>query len=154
MNRRIHSKASVFLLELMINILFFSVLMCVSLKFFVTARTTTNKTVAVEEAINWCQNLASIYQSGDGTLECYEYYYPDAIILEDEMIIQLDDNYQVTSGNSSYQIVANISDTEGNGLKQIKLRFIDSYGENVFGIKANHYSAIHPQNVKGGGTNE
>lgn len=60
------SKSELFLMELIIVILFFSLSAAVCLQLFVKAHTLDEKTVEQYNTVVWCQNLAELYTEYDG----------------------------------------------------------------------------------------
>ena len=66
------SKSSIFLLEILINILLFSVLCVCSLQFFIKSYQLTDNTTTLHHAVTACNNVAAVFQSGDGTLASVE----------------------------------------------------------------------------------
>lgn len=76
------SKSSLFLMEMIISILFFSVAAAACIQLFVKAHLIDNQTKEQNQAVIWSQNLAELWYASDGNLcSVYEQLcidYPDA----------------------------------------------------------------------------
>lgn len=70
-----HSKTSLFLMELIISILFFSLAATVCIQLFVHSHTLSRETVNMNNAIIETQNITEIYYSNDGNIENIPDYY-------------------------------------------------------------------------------
>lgn len=79
MNRQPKSKTSLFLMELIIIILFFSVASAVCVQFFVKAHTIGEKTRELNYAVAAAQGFAEVMRGTDGSMESILAVYPDAI---------------------------------------------------------------------------
>lgn len=64
-----HSRSSLFLMELIIAILFFSLAGAVCIRLFVTAHSISQNTIARNHAITQTQNLAEAWLSAEGSQE-------------------------------------------------------------------------------------
>lgn len=78
------SKSSLFLMELILSILFFSVTSAACIQLFVKAHLLDNQTKEQNQSVIWSQNLAELWYSFDGEIaSVYEQLctdYPDAAI--------------------------------------------------------------------------
>ena len=90
MNKYRHSKSSLFLLEIMLNILFFAVLVTICLQLFFKAHNLSTDTSALHRAVTTCTSIAEVYQSNPDGEEMILNIYPDAIILNNTIIIYFD----------------------------------------------------------------
>lgn len=63
-----HSKNRIFLLEITINLLLFTVLLIVGLLFFIKTHSLTEQTGVLHQAVNACNNVASVYEQERGNL--------------------------------------------------------------------------------------
>ena len=93
MNQHTHSRASLFLMELMLNILFFSVLVTICMQFLIKAHTLADSATALHRAATTCSSLAEIYQSGINGKESLLVVYPDAILLNENLLIYFDEDF-------------------------------------------------------------
>ena len=64
-------------MEIILNLLLFSVLLVVGLQFFIHAHTRTEETTQLHQAVSSCASVAAVFERGDGTLndllETYRY---------------------------------------------------------------------------------
>lgn len=102
MNQQTHSRAGLFLMELMLNILFFSVLVAMCLQFFFKAHNLAESTTTLHRAVSTCTSLAEVYQSGVNGKESLLLVYPDAILLNENLLIYFDEHFAECSENDSY----------------------------------------------------
>ncbi|MCM1120660.1 MAG: hypothetical protein NC543_15010 [bacterium] len=63
-----HSKSSLFLMELIIALLFFSLASTVCIRLFVNAHSLSSQTVDMNYAVNYAQNMAETFTGCDGDL--------------------------------------------------------------------------------------
>ena len=84
MNRESNSKTSLFLMELIIAILFFSITGAVCVKLFVNAHITAQHSVDLTNAVMWVQNCSEAYTSCNGNLDDLAKIYPDYCVLVNE----------------------------------------------------------------------
>lgn len=95
MNKYRHSKSGLFLMELIINILFFSILITLCLQIFAKAHRLSVDTQRLHQAVTICSSIAQICQSADedeahGLLLSQ---YPDATPDSGCTTIYFDDNF-------------------------------------------------------------
>ncbi len=82
MNRVLHNKTSLFLMELIISILFFAISGAVCVQLFVSAYTLSNKSVDINNAVLWTQNISEIFWSKKGNLhDIADFYAENSIVL-------------------------------------------------------------------------
>lgn len=79
MNRFKKSKTSLFLMELIITIMFFSVSAAVCMQLFVKTHLLGKKTMELNHAVAEAQCFAEIMRGTDGSLEQIVSQYPDAV---------------------------------------------------------------------------
>ncbi len=118
------SKSSLFLLELIIAILFFSIASAACIQLFAKAHTLDIKTGEQNQTIIWSQNLAELWRAGNGDLSFVEkqlktdYLFPeDSVALNSvsdtasadaashTLTLSFDKNWNFTDHNVSYYIV-------------------------------------------------
>lgn len=102
MNQQTHSRAGLFLMELMLNILFFSILVAMCLQFFFKAHRLAESTTTLHRAASTCASLAEVYQSGINGKESLLLVYPDAILLNENLLIYFDENFSGCPETNSY----------------------------------------------------
>ncbi len=94
MNKYRHPKSSLFLMEIMINILFFAVLVTICLQLFFKAHNLSENTTSLHRAVTACTSIAEVYQSNHDGKEMILTVYPDAIALNTNILIYFDENYR------------------------------------------------------------
>lgn len=168
MNRESNSKTSLFLMELIISILFFSITGAICVRLFVSAHITAQNSVNLSHSVMWAQNLSESYISCDGNLDQMADLYPDTAVLVSEegsgsgsLLLFLNDDWQLishptdnTSGTAdfaSYEIVLQ-ADTSGK-MVSAAVNILDIRGTDtlttavpagrqnlIYSIDVNHYT--------------
>lgn len=145
-----HSKNSVFLFEIIINLLLFSVLITVGLSFFIKTHTLTDRTRQLHHAVNWCSNLATIYETGDGSLDTINEQYPYAVRINNKLIIYLDDNFnETTDTNYRYSVIVSMqTNSKAYYLNKAKISFYtDNSSTVLYSITACNYHPLTPSAI-------
>ena len=151
MNIRNHSKSSLFLLEILINLLFFSILLCICLRFFSFAHRKTNDAIVLEQAVTWCNNLAAIYQNSNKGIEDLETDFPNAFVLSEQVTLYLNRDFKSVSESQEhyYHIILTKDDTNPR-LQQASIRFQDEYSNVIYCIDVSKYLPRYKLASKGG----
>lgn len=147
------SKSSIFLLEILINILLFSVLCVCSLQFFIKSYQLTENTTTLHQAVSACNSVAAVFQSGDGTTNSIEKHFPTAVTGQGQLYIYLDENYETCdSQNIAYYITVTEKVT---AIPSITVTFYKNGEDATYSIDVYHYKQLTPANMlTGGGLNE
>lgn len=82
-----HSKSGLFLMELIIALLFFSLASTVCVSLFVKSATLSDDTVDLTYAVSQAQNLAEVYLSCDGDIRQVHFLFPESTISEDNLLV-------------------------------------------------------------------
>ena len=93
MNRPTHSKSGLFLMEIMFNILFFSVLITFCLQLFFEAHSLSESTTVLHRAVSTCSSLAEIYQSSPNGEDSLQQYYPDSVVSDNSLQIYFSEDF-------------------------------------------------------------
>jgi len=93
MNKYRHPKSSLFLMEIMVNILFFAVLVTICLQLFFKAHNLSESTSVLHHAVTTCTSIAEVYQSDHDGEKIVMTIYPDAIALNSNILIYFNENY-------------------------------------------------------------
>ncbi|WP_024866979.1 hypothetical protein [Butyrivibrio sp. FCS014] len=106
MNERSNSKLSLFLMELIIAIMFFSLSAAVCVRLFVSAHTMAESTESINNATIWTQNLAEAFTGEKGDLSEISHLFPEAYVIsesetEGTLILFFDDKWELMSGQPS-----------------------------------------------------
>ena len=117
MNKRLSGRSGLFLLELIISILFFSLSSAVCIRLFVTAHTTDRENYALSESVKLCTNYAEIYTAGnrDRVRKFYDLRFEECS--ETEALYQLsltDAVSDVEGGGSLRYATVSVRDLEKN----------------------------------------
>ena len=150
MNKYRHSKASLFLMELMLNILFFSVLVTICLQLFFKAHNLSESTTVLHRAVSTSTSIAEIYQSNSYGKESILHIYPDAIELNQNIIIYFDEKFvSCPKEEGSYRATITIGD---DPLHTAVINFskIDS-DEIIYTLTVSAYEPQTLSSVSGGG---
>lgn len=98
-----HSKSSLFLMELIIALLFFSVSSTVCIRLFVKAHALSAQTVDQNYAVNYAQNMAEMFTGCEGDLEAMQALLSDSHLSpENDFLSLVQNGYRVQlqrSGN-------------------------------------------------------
>ena len=114
-----HSKTSLFLLEIMINILFFAVLVTICLQLFFKAHNLSSDTTVLHRAVTACTSIAEVYQSTPNGEEMILNLYPEAVILNDTILIYFNYGFAPCSKfESTYRAI--LSNNEDSQTMQIR----------------------------------
>lgn len=143
------SKSSMFLFEILINILLFSFLCVCSLQFFIKSYQLTENTTTLHHAVTACNNVAAVYQAGDGTTTSITKTFSNAISENGQIYIYLDENYQeCDSQNVVYYLTV---DEISSDIPSIHISFYKN-GEDVsYSIDVYHYQPLTPATVDAAG---
>ena len=141
-----HSKNRIFLLEMTINILLFSVLLIVGLLFFIKTNTLTEQTGILHQAVNTCSNVASIYEQEDGNLDTISSMYPGSICADDVLFIYLDAQYDPCDKDESiYKVIVSRQEANDSGVQKADIQFLGTDNNAVYSITACSYTPLTPE---------
>ncbi|MBR4832339.1 MAG: hypothetical protein IKZ97_06920 [Butyrivibrio sp.] len=108
MDSRSNARTSLFLMELIIAVFFFSLAAAVCIRLFVSAHTMSEKTTNLSNATVWSQNLAEAFYSCKGNVDEIATIYPSAFITGDTVIIFFDKDWNITGDSgkdASYEAI-------------------------------------------------
>ncbi len=118
MNQNTHSKTSLFLMEIIIAILFFSLSSAVCLRLFVAAHLLAQKDQNLNHAIMWSQNFSESFAGCSGKLLMIKNQYPNAYLTQSEektngtIILYFDEKWEqldTALTNASYEAILTIT---------------------------------------------
>ena len=139
------SKSSMFLLEILINILLFSFLCVCSLQFFIKSYQLTENTTILHHAVTACNNVAAVYEAGDGSLTSITENFPNVISENGQSFIYLDENYQeCDSQNVIYYITIEEMNSD---IPSIHISFYKNGEDASYSIDAYCYQPLTPATV-------
>lgn len=145
MNIYKHSRGSLFLLELIINILMFSFLAVVSLRFFIKAHDLTIKTEELHNSVTVCTSAATLFESGDGSLDVFLEEFDKVNEGHNRITLYYDDTYNTTDkSNAKYRLdVLLIDNSDTPNIKQADISMKDDE-HTIYQISAYHYCSLTP----------
>lgn len=146
------SGSSLFLLEILLNILLFSVMLSFCLQFFVKAHKLTHATTELERAVTTCSNAANMFEAGDGSLDAVSLLYKNKVFVNDQLVIYLDKDFIDCPAEASVftMTVALLPDDSSVTKACISCQ---KGADVIYQITACHYSAHAPLD-SGGNKNE
>ena len=150
------NKSSLFLMELVINLLLFCILCGCGLMFFIKSTNLTRSTTDLHQAVRITTSIASAFEAGDGTLNSLQSVHPacfytnkdvtdanavDTNAMEANMpeaILYYNEDFKPCSETHSYYKVT-IDLTEGT-VHKATIVFYNEKGEAIYSIDAFHYA--------------
>lgn len=110
-----HARSSLFLFELILSLLLFTVLVVIGLNFFIKSHVLTGKTSILHRAVTECNNVATLYETSNGSLKLIERQYPYSVVKNDRAIIYFDADFnECDSRSSSYLLLIQIADSHSS----------------------------------------
>lgn len=143
-----HSKSSLFLLELMLNLLFFAVLVTICLQLFLKAHNLSKDTTLLHRAVTACNSIAEVYQSNLGVEDMLLTIFPEALNLNDTILIYFDSNFTACSEfESTYRAI--LSKNEGSDT--VNIRFLRREGTTIiYELTFSSYAPRSLESLMGG----
>ncbi len=134
-----HNKSSLFLMEIIINILFFSLLATFCLQIFFKAYQMSKDTSRLHKAVNVCTSVAEICQSEDQKGLVLKQVYPEADIENDVMNIYFDSSFSPCKKSESEYVVT-VKWDRGTETEMADIAIKDeSEEENIYEVSASCY---------------
>ena len=146
MSRHKYAKSGLFLLELLINLLLFSLLCGYGLTFFTKSNNLSQDTTTLHQAVRITSSIASIYESGDGSYSSLCNEFKNATVEDDFLYIYFDTNFQPCSSNDFVYYVF-IEDLK-TSLNKVRISFYDADGNLSHAITACHYTPSTLGNIR------
>ncbi len=95
-------------MELIIAIFFFSLAAAVCVRLFVGAHKLAEKSVNLNHAVNWSQNIAEAFYSCNGDVYSIVKVFDNSYSSDNKIILFFDDNWEVMAGttsDASYEVI-------------------------------------------------
>lgn len=131
------SKSSLFLMELIVVILFFSLASTVCIQLFVKSHLLGKDTEALNNSVLQAQNLAEVFLGYQGDFNAFIKHFPFGIVTEDSLgendfYLMLDESFQETSLTNSciYYAFVHINEEDNIHTANIEICSIPS-GETI-----------------------
>jgi len=151
MNKYRHPKSSLFLMEIMINILFFAVLVTICLQLFFKAHNLSENTTALHRAVTTCTSIAEVYQSSHNGQDTILTIYPDAIALNTTILIYFDENYLPCAEQfCTYRAVLDHSNPPNTNIALYQ----KENGELLYSLEVSSYMSRTLEELEGGNSDE
>lgn len=121
MHHQSNSKLSLFLMELIVAIMFFSLSAAICVRLFASAHILAEKTEDLSNAVIWSQNMAEAFTGNNGNLEKIAAMFPDAYLTtsptddtgrEGQLMLFLDENWEAvdkTLSGASYEVYMDVA---------------------------------------------
>ena len=144
-----HSKNRIFLLEITINLLLFTVLLIVGLLFFIKTNSLTEQTGVLHQAVNACNNVASVYEQERGNLSAVSSTFSGSICASDMLFIYMDNiSHPCEKDDALFKIIVSELPDSSSGVQKADIRFLKADNTEVYGITACIYNSLSPEGRK------
>lgn len=140
MNKYGKSKTSLFLMELIMTVMLFSVCSAVCLKLFVNAHMLDKKTVELNNAVAIAQGFAEVMRGTDGSMDAICEIYPASVIGNDSYFeVYYDENFNQCE-YSAAKYAADVTLTPDGAIQNMEVVIIrlEDY-EEVYSLTATKY---------------
>ena len=110
MDQKNNSNTSLFLMELIIAVFFFSLCAAICVRLFFASHKMAEKTVNLNNAVTWSESLAETFTSTNGDIKELGKFYPTAVVSDNSLILFFDENWDFLAGdseNASYEAILN-----------------------------------------------
>ena len=148
MDKQRGSKLSLFLMELIVAILFFSLSAAVCVRLFTNAHLMAERTENLSNAVIWSQNLSETFTAKKGNLTEIADLYPDSYFSEDTLILFFNEDWKEVDeslSQASYEVVLKVrKDLASNVYQDVTDYNIDYEGDAMVGN-------IAVMDIRGGG---
>ena len=111
MNKQPTRRSSLFLMELIIAILFFSLASTVCVRIFVKSNTLEQESIRLNHAVSAASSVAEIFRNQENPFETLEKQYPDGIKNDDYYRFFYDKDWSLCNKNEAiYTVIADFSE--------------------------------------------
>ena len=143
MNKHPKSKSSLFLMELIITILFFSIAGAVCVQFFVKAHTFGQKTKELNHAVAAAQGFAEVMRGTDGSIDSILAVYPNAVLGNETFFeVYYDDAFQPCTPEDAVY-VSDVTLLPNGAIQNMEIRIVKlSTFEEIYSLTATKYMNI------------
>lgn len=113
MNQQPTRRSSLFLMELIIAILFFSLAATVCVRFFVKSYTLEQESQKLNHAVNAATSIAEIFRNQDHSFSLLAEEYPHGESKDPSYLIYYDNTWKLcNSANAAYTVVLQTTETD------------------------------------------
>jgi hypothetical protein len=147
--KHVHSSTSIFLMEIILNILLFCVLLVVGLQFFLQTHKLTTQTRELHQAVTSCENIAALFQNGDGSLDALTADCTYSIRRVSEVDIYLDDTFTFCQRqDASYYVTAVSASDKDSALSKLQITCYTMEKQELYTLTACRYTPL--ENARAG----
>lgn len=141
MKRTLPKRSNLFLMEMILAILFFSLASAVCMQLFVKARTLSQKTSEQNHAMSIAKSAASVFEAGNGTLDSLLSEYPHSQTAGTTLTVYYNDQWEpCSSKESDYRMTLKL-DPQENGLTLADIQIVDARQTELFELTASNYQS-------------
>lgn len=136
------SKSSLFLMEILVSILLFSIASAVCVQVFVKASQLNKSSRELEQSLRIAQNFAEIMRSSRAPAETLQSLYPDAKMNHSEISVFFDQSFvpcPKESTNALYCAFLTFQETANLHHMQIRIENIQT-GQEIYSLKVSKYA--------------
>ncbi len=134
-NLKSRSKSSLFLMELIIVLMFFSLCAATCMQIFANAKVKTDYSRDLTNASFAAESVAEVYKACGGDLEATAKKCGDADVNGSEMHVYYDKDWKTTAEDGA-SFVMTITETEADDIEKAFIEIDYAGGENIFDIVA------------------
>lgn len=147
-----HSKAALFLMELILALLFFALASTVCIRLFTKAHALSRQTVNENHAVIHAQNLAEAFLSTEGNMEDITALFPNADFGESDNVLMLffDENWNVCSLSEAYfhASITILPATDGLTTANIAVTSLAEPSNTIYSLMVTHHIAERRGNLE------
>lgn len=141
-----HSRSSLFLMEMIIAILFFSLASAVCIQLFAKSHLLSTQTVNRNHAVIWAENLAESYLSSEGDLDAMQELFSSSDQPEENMLrLRFNSSWDLCTTDSAACFLADLTNTpaENTGIMKAEITVyeISSPESPVYTLSVMHHIA-------------
>ena len=145
-----HSKSSLFLMELIVSILFFSLASAICIQLFVRSHSISAETINLNNAITQAQNLAEYWYASEGDLRAMQNAMPNSRLSDsgDALTLCFDQDWQLLSADTDgketgyYASLTSLTDTTDAHMLTAEISVcISSSGKVVYTLSLSQHVA-------------
>ena len=146
MSKRFHAKSGLFLMELLINLLLFCLLCGCGLLFFIKSNNLINSATTLHHATAITSSIASLYETGDGSLDSIYAAYATGNQTDSNFTVYLNKEFEPCPANEKvYYVTIQLFDDMTN---KICIDFYSDDDTKIYTINACNYTPYTPEKIK------
>lgn len=155
MNKHPRSKSSLFLMELIINLLFLCLLLTVCMQFFVSSYMQKKDAARLTFAVSAVSSAAEIFKSiHNVTIDKFAAYYPSSYQSGSTVTIFYDKEFvECALESAAYQMLADIQQTTSDCSASFTFSRLSS-AETIYSMNVNFHIPLGPPQEEGGVSDE